>query len=285
MRCVVVVLGVCACARGGMGLQDAPPGGDDAPAHRDAAPDTTSADAACPRPAASGPHVLLSEVVLTPSGHEFIELVNPTTSTVDLSHYYLSDSGAYYKLPAGAPNLGADDFIVKFPAGTTLAPAQVITVATDTAANFMTAYGSQPSYSIADGTITTVAINPPATLTDAGELVVLFEWDGTSALVQDVDMVLAGVPSSINGLDPKGGYAQLGCTYAVDADSLPAQAAAAGAGKSTKRIALEGASETHGGNGNGITGDDETSEATGTTWDTTATFSAPTPGSVPAAIQ
>ncbi len=160
----------------------------------------------------------------------------------------------------------------------------VITVATDTAANFMTAYGSMPTYSITDGTITTVAINPPATLTDAGEVVVLFYWDGSSSLVFDVDILLAGIPSSINGLDPAhSGYAQLGCMYQTDADTIAAQASAPVAGKSTKRLALETGHEMQSG-GNGLTGDDETSEDTSATWDTTGTFSAPTPGTVPAAI-
>ena len=73
-------------------------------------------------------------------------------------------------------------------------------------------------------------------------------------------------------------------TYHADAMSIPMQASAPAAGKSTKRIALESGHETQAGNGNGIDGDDETSEVTTTTWDTTTTFSAPTPGSVPPAL-
>ncbi len=51
----------------------------------------------------------------------------------------------------------------------------------------------------------------------------------------------------------------------------------------TKRILPETGHETTGGGGNGLTGDDETSEDVSATWDSSP-FSAPTPGSVPAAL-
>jgi hypothetical protein len=101
--------------------------------------------------------------------------------------------------------------------------------------------------------------------------------------VFDVDLLLAGIPSSANGLDNKTGYKQRGCTYATDAMTLAAQAATPAPGKSTKRIALETGHETQTGGGNGLTGDDESSEASSATWDTT--YTVPTPGTVPAAIQ
>jgi hypothetical protein len=288
MRFLVAAVGLGACAQGGakQGPQDAPEQFDTASpndAHVDA---HLLADSNCPQPMAPGPHLLLSEVALGPGGSEFIEIDNPTAAAVDLANYYLSDSGAYYKLPAGAPGLGTSDFIVKFPAGSMIAAHSVITVATGTATQFMTAYGSAPTYSIADTSIMTVDVNGTPTLTDAGEVIVLFTWDGASPLVFDVDMLLAGIPSTINTLDTaRSGYAQLGCTYALDADTLAAQASAPAPGKSTKRIALEAGHETQGGSGNGLTGDDETSEDTSATWDTTATFSTPTPGAVPTAIQ
>lgn len=284
MRILVVAFGLCACAQGGEkpGPRDAPDGtGSDAPP-RDARIDSRLVDASCPRAMPAGPHLLLSEIAMTPSGSEFIEIDNPTSAAVDLSSYYLADNGKYYKLPAGAPSLDNDDFIVKFPAGSMIAAHSVITVATDTAAKFMTAYGSMPTYSITDGTITSIAANQAPTITDMGEVIVLFYWDGSSALVFDVDIMIAGNPIAANGLDAaRSGYSQLGCTYATDADTIAAQATAPGSSKSTKRIALETGHETQTG-GNGLTGDDETSENTATTWDTT--YTAPTPGTVPAAI-
>lgn len=280
-----IVLGWGACARGDKDtFQDAPAAPPDSPV-ADAPADSPPIDGpSCPMPAASGPHLLLSEVALSPAGGEFIEITNPTGAVVDLSSYYLSDNGLYWKLPMALPNLGAADFIARFPAGATIAANGVVTVATGSATAFMAAYGMMPTYSLADGTITTVGSNGTPTLTDAGEIVVLFQWDGTAPLVFDVDMLLAGVPTAANTFVDKSMMLQKGCRYATDANTIAPQATAPGAGKSTKRLALEGASESHAGNGNGLTGDDETSENTAMTWDTTATFTAPTPGTVPTAL-
>jgi len=224
-------------------------------------------------------HLLLTEVALRDIGGEFIEIHNPTAAAVALDNYYLADIGNYWTLPAAAPNVAGSDFVVKFPAGAMIAPGAVMTIATGTAVSFMTTYGSAPTYSITDGTITAVAVGIGPTLTDGGEIVVLFTWDGVADLVKDVDIMLAGVPTMQNTLVSKSGQMQGTATYATDAETILAQAAAHGAGQSTKRIAAEGGNELHPGNGNGITGDDETSENTAMTWDTT--FSAPTPGSVP----
>ena len=281
---VLVGLATClaACARGGNHgtSSDAPRPPADAPPDMPDSP-MPGPDASCPSPGAAGPHVLLTEVALSPAGSEFIEIANPTSAAVDLSNYYLSDSGDYWKLPVATPNLGAADFIARFPTGAMITPGAVITVATGSVATFMTAYGAAPTYSIQDGTMATVASNGTPSLTNAGEIVVLFQWDGSAPLVADVDMLLAGVPDAANGLVSKSQMPQLGCTYAADANTVAAQPSAPPAGKSTKRIALEGSSETHSG-GNGLTGDDETSENTAMTWDTT--FSVPTPGTVPAGL-
>lgn len=224
-------------------------------------------------------HLLLSEVTMTPTGSEFIELTNPTTDPVDLSTYYLSDTGNYWKLPAGTQATPVSDFIVKFPANAMIAPGAVVTVAIGTAATFMTAYGMAPTYSIADATVTRTDVNGTAALTDAGEIVVLFAWDGQAGVVSDVDMMIVGAPTVTNGLVSKSGATLGASTYATDANTIAAQPTTPGAGVSTKRIAAEDGHETQAGNGNGITGDDETSEATSTTWDTT--YTAPTPGAVP----
>jgi uncharacterized protein len=290
-RCVTVTIALCAvgCEWGGgtdsSGLVaiDAAPYAD-APAHHadavsDAAVDGGATDGSG---STAGGHLLLTEIALAPGGGEFIEIYNPTANAVDLSTYYLSDNGNYFKLPAGAPAIGIDDFIVQFPAAASITPAGVVTVATGTAALFTTAYGAPPTYSIADATITHVVIDGTPSLTDAGEIVVLFQWDGTSALVKDVDIMLAGAPTATNGLVSKSGLAQGNSAYATDANTIANQAATPAAGVSTKRILPETGHETQAGVGNGITGDDETSEDTSVTWD--STFTAPTPGTVPAGL-
>ncbi|MBL8625327.1 MAG: lamin tail domain-containing protein [Myxococcales bacterium] len=236
--------------------------------------------------------LLLSEVVLTPTGGEFVEIVNPTAAAVDLSNFYVSDTSQYFRLPAGVAAVAADatDFVARFPAGASIPAHGVVTVALDTAANFTTTYpGVTPTYSVSSATMT-VLTTGTATLTNAGEPIVLFFWDGASDKVTDVDIMIAGSPSAANLLANKSGVAIDGPdadsatgAYATDANTLPTQSAP-GAAKSTKRIALESTLvETQAGTGNGVAGHDETSEQLGTTWDASP-YTAPTPGQVPAAL-
>jgi hypothetical protein len=284
---ILPVLLLAACATGTRVEQapDASNPGDGSTTQADAAPGPIDA----PDPTPSGAALLVTEVALAPSTGEFIEISNPTGQTIDLSTYYLADSGAYFRLPAGVPAVDANDFIVKFPAGATIAPGAVVTIALDTAASFQTIYGVAPTFSVASSTMTSVAANGLATLTNGGELVVMFEWSGQVDLVRDVDLVLAGVPSVANGLVDKSAQAFDGpdsdsspSAYGADARTIASQPTAPGAGVSTKRVALEAGHETQTGTGNGIAGDDETSENTASTWDTT--FTAPTPGTVPTAL-
>jgi hypothetical protein len=102
--------------------------------------------------------------------------------------------------------------------------------------------------------------------------------------------MLAGVPTAANSLVTRTGVQQDGpdsdmvtTAYANDALTIAPQPTEPASGKSTKRIALEAGNQLANGNGNGVTGDDETSENTAMTWDTT--YTAPTPGQVPIALQ
>jgi hypothetical protein len=230
--------------------------------------------------------LLLSEIVLAPDSAELIEIVNTTNQAVDLSTYYLSDSGSYFKLPTGGVTLDANDFIARFPKGAMIPGHGVIIVAVNTVANFTTQYGIAPSFSIVD---LAIMANAAPALTNAGEIVVLFQWDGASDLVRDADIMLAGSPAVSNTLVDKSGVMQDGpdgdtqtSTYRPDLNTIPKQSSTPGAGMSTKRVAVEGTHETHAGTGNGIAGDDETSEDITTTWD--SSFTAATPGQVPQAL-
>lgn len=85
---------------------------------------------------------LLSEVLYDPPGlddAEFIEVVNPTDSPIDLSHYSLGDAVA------------ATDFedVRRFPPGTVLPPGQTLVVATSATA-FQTEYGFAPDFEIVE---------------------------------------------------------------------------------------------------------------------------------------
>jgi len=131
-----------------------------------------------------------------------IEIVNTSNQEVDLSTYYLADNGAYYALPLQSMQVTVqqNDFIVKFPPSAKLAAHGVVVVAIDTPMNFAATYGVAPSFSVVDGSMQTIAMNGQPTLTNEGEAIVLFQWDGQSDLVRDVDILLAGRPTAPNDL-------------------------------------------------------------------------------------
>jgi len=264
---------------------DAPPGTPDAPEDVPDAPSGTP-DAMVPAPDAATPTatLLLSEISLAPNAGELIEIYNPTAAAVTLTNYWVTDVPSYFRLPAAGQTIDNADFIAHFPAGATIAAGDAIVIAMDTVANFTTTYGTAPDYSIADATLMVTATGT-ATLTNTGEPVVLFYWDGATDLVADCDIVIAGVPSTGNALQDKSGVAidgpdggTTGTAYAADARTMPTTTAP-GSALSIKRILLETGHETQASGGNGITGDDETSEQTATTWD--SVYTAPTPGSTP----
>jgi hypothetical protein len=238
----------------------------------------TSTDA----PTTLAVNLLLSEVVLAPGANEYIEIINPSDLTVSLAGYYLSDASDYFRTPSGLYNLGTSDFIVAFPTDF-IGPRSVVTVALDSATAFQGIYSLAPTYSVADGTMLPVAANGVPTMTNGGEAIALFYWDGQSDLVTDVDLMIVGQPSSINLFADKSGLAVDGpdgdsatSVYATDARTMPAQASTPAPGFSSKRSSLEAGFEIQGGGGNGVNGDDETSEDTSQTWG--GAFTAPTPG-------
>ena len=107
-------------------------------------------------------------------------------------------------------------------------------------------------------------------------------WDGATDLVSDVDMVNIGTPGATNAIADKSAVSvdgpdmdKVASSYAADGYTMPLQMSDPGFGFSTKRIGLETGNETNGA-GNGITGDDETTEDTSVTWDTI--YTAPDPG-------
>jgi hypothetical protein len=242
-------------------------------------------------------HILLSEIKIEGSDTEFIEIWNPTSRAIDLSNYYLTDIGDYWKWPAAVrPMVISSDFVVRFPAGATIAARQVIAVSMDMTL-FSDAYGIAATYSVDVATgaqafrdRTVSGIVGEASLTDGGEIVILFYWDGMSDLVKDVDIALAGkTAASGNSLKTKE------AVDGPDADAIPSSyqpdngqlgggmSELAGESLSFKRRTLEVGSESQLGSGNGITGDDETSEALKSTWDgdLASPLTAPTPGTVP----
>ena len=239
-------------------------------------------------------HLLLSEAVVTPTAGEFLEIYNPTGSTVALDNYYLSDDEDYALYPGTfglgpAPAIGSSDFIAQFPPGSSIGAGAVVVIAFD-GEGFLATYGQTADFEIhgtEPNTPDMIASNVGASagLTNGGESAVLFFWGGQSDKVADIDMLNIGTPTSGNGIANKTGVLVDGpdpddepSQYLTDAYTMPLQSGDPGSGTSTKRILLEANGNEVTPGGNGLLGDDETTEDISITWD--STFTAPSPGTI-----
>jgi hypothetical protein len=272
---------------------DAPPGTIDA-RRIDAPPVEIDAE---PDPG----HLLLSEI-RTFGTSEFVEIYNPTLAPIQLENYYLTDIQSYWDLPSrgggNPPVTPANDFMVRFPDGAELDAGEVATIAMSGPA-FLTAFGPPPTYTIQTPTagatpmaLAAYGVSIGASITNDGEMVALFFWDGESDLVADADLVIAGsAPVDINTFIPREpvdgpDVDTVATPYAPDALTIQDFGADTtengGLLRSYKRIALETGQELVTG-GNGEHGHDETSEQTRATWDSRDNgddYTAPTPGTV-----
>lgn len=250
-------------------------------------------------------HLLITEFVVTPTAGEFIEIYNPTLTTIDLSRYYLTDdvtnnNNDYVNVVNGAGALAVAnfDFLVKFPEGASIAPGGVKAVAFS-GAGFISTYGIAADYEILRddaGTpdMAAIAVASNAGLTNGSESIVLFTWDGESDLVQDVDYVVWGSGTITAAVDKSGlaidgpdadseaslykNDTPIANQTVVNADN-DGNSQPHTAGASAARNAPETGETLTG--GNGITGHDETSENlsfAGGSWTLNST---PTPGAVP----
>jgi hypothetical protein len=257
----------------------------DVDASLDADADT---DAGSPPP--SG-HVLISELVVAPDESEFFELWNPTDAAVELSDYHVADNSAYTRYATGVPwapvETGGTDFLVRFPAGSSIAPSETLVVAMST--GFEAAFGRCPDFVVSPtgsalpcGTSSVPAMLVPpnggvgtnVTFSNARELLVLFVWNGVAGhAVQDVDYVTWGTEWDDNSRVDKTGIAG----YVADTPRAEQTAAPApGANESIGRCSADETGES-GSSGNGLTGHDETGESLNTTF---RILSTPSPGVV-----
>src|SRR5215471_4640036 len=220
---------------------------------------------------AAAPHLLISEIVTRPSGAEMIEIVNPTSLTVDLSNYWISDSHLYHQIASGGfSTASGSDFAARFPQGSQIGPGEYRTVSLANASggstSFADVYGRKPDFelrptghgAVNDGDVPdmlsadeSASIGANASLTDAGEPVVLFfQSEGTR--VYDVDYVFYGAVSSSNLVVDKSDQAG----YEADTPaSLQAPAPAPGESGSLQRCDYAEGTERRAA-GNGITGHD-----------------------------
>lgn len=242
-------------------------------------------------------HLVISEIVVTPTAGEFIEIYNPTSVSMDLTNYYITDgifSGDphpdYVNIVDSTDTPFGSDFLARFPAGSSIDPGEYQVIALNS--DFSTQYGFDPDYEMSPNGVddgdaipdmlnggSGIGSNPG--LSNAGEVVILFAWDQVSDLVQDVDIALWGdkdeaVDKTGVKKDSKTDADTDSTEYNADtaiADQSVIDTGAHTFGMSWQRMDTE-VGETSTG-GNGITGHDETSE------DVAAAFTedTPTPGS------
>lgn len=228
--------------------------------------------------------LLISEISVTPTAGEFIEIYNSGATAVDLTDVYLTDatfaggSVYYYQIVTGAGGGGGfADFHARFPNGAMINAGAYQTIALNGSTNFNTTYGVDPTYELyedagsADGIpdmleATAGSINNQGGLS-GGEVAVLYSWDGLSDLVQDLDYVLWGdkveaVDKSGVSIDGPDGDA-IPSTYQNDtsiANQAVISASSHASGMTWQRNeTLNEGIEVQAG-GNGINGSDETSE-------------------------
>ena len=225
-------------------------------------------------------HLVFSEVVLTPSDGEYVQITNPTANDIDMSDYYLTDAtdgsgNAYYNLPSGSGYWSGSgfDFICRFPSGYSLAAGASIKVSLRDNESYVNTYGESADLSLnedqldaIDGSSTKGNASTPK-LDNTSETLVLFYWDGTSATVKDVDYLLWGGNSY--GID-KSAVTGYQSDTPVSSQSFMAVHAT-----NEKLIRAENAGEgsESQSSGNGITGHDETSEPLSDTWITASLIS------------
>ena len=251
-------------------------------------------------------HLLITEFVVTPTAGEFIEIVNPTASPIDLSNYYLTDAVAsndnrYIDLVDGSVATSSSDFLARFPAGATIGAGSFAVISMHDDADFTGEYGTLPDYEINDisGGTDGIAdmvdpgglIGGSAGLSNSGEMIVLFYWDGTTDLVADVDYAVWGdLVEAVDktGFSKDGPDADAIATPYLDDTPVASQAPVDPNGSAgqphdfgfsaARAFPFAESAETSSG-GNGITGHDETSEdlSIAGNW---SVHAAPSPGTI-----
>lgn len=229
---------------------------------------------ACPG-SCSPPELLLSEIVTTPTGAEFIEIANIGNTAASLAGLYLSDWNGYYTMANGQTPPNDSDFVVSFPAGASVPASGKVTISLESASAFQQAYSTTPDFDFdstdAGAPAMSGSFSGNSGLTNNGEMVVLFRWNGSADSVEDVDYLVYG--SANQGMD-KSGLLVGSHTYAAETStSQQSLAPAPNATTSASRCSNSEPGESQTG-GNGVGGSDETSENLSLSWQLTP----PTPG-------
>ncbi len=219
-------------------------------------------------------YLLLTEVgYRAPAGEsEYLEIYNPTVSTINLTNYYISDAVSnYWEIVLGTVTTSSTDWIYKFPNGAAIDPDEYVVITEDNT-YFYNRFAFDADYEITD-MVNVGTATPTFSMSNAGEAIVLFYWDGISDLVTDVDMV-SWDPDVVDRVDKTGvtidsNYDGDAVTSAYEDETAAASQSPAGPlveeGESIHRIDYTEGTEVSSG-GNGIFGHDETSEDWSNTW-------------------
>ena len=235
--------------------------------------------------ASEADHIIFQTIITNPDDAESISIFNPTSNSIDLSDYYISDAEYrligknYYNLPSGDNfwSGSARDFIVKFPENTMIESGESLIIGINNQSIFESYYGFQADFTILDDMLNVVGnentIGDSPDLFDNYESLILFKWDGNqNSLVQDIDYFYWGIIAAL----PSYGVDKTGVSsYQPDTpfdiqenniihDNLPDD------GECFARISSDESGETGSEDnilGNGITGDDETSEVFNISWE------------------
>jgi cysteine-rich repeat protein len=201
-------------------------------------------------------HLLISEAVIEDDPAEFIELHNPNDWSVNLEDYYLASTPTYYLFTTGMQPM-LPEVVLGFPANSIIPPRGFVVVSLEEAMAFEAVYGVTPDFDMVGmNAPMMIGGDPAAKLDNDAGIVVLFYWDGASDLALDVDYLLYGNTSAaVDKSDVTVG----GSTYA---DETPPgmQGAAPKVGKEQALYRCDTVESTEVAGGNGVDGDDETSE-------------------------
>tara|TARA_B100001142_G_scaffold76108_1_gene76872 strand:+ start:1400 stop:2914 length:1515 start_codon:yes stop_codon:yes gene_type:complete len=222
---------------------------------------------------AGADHLVFDRITVTPTDAEIVSIYNPTSNPIDLSDYYITDSNNYYNLPSGSDfwSGNVSDFIARFPDNQFIAPNESLVLSLHTNQKFSDYYGYNSDLALfedmrdAVSNQTTISFGQQFSsldfLNDNTEMLMLFKWEEGNNAVQDIDYFIWGNTST--GVDKTGvsGY--------VEDTDLVNQFYQSNHDENFTYIRFllnnsEGAEKSTG--GNGVDGDDETSENFDETW-------------------
>ncbi len=222
---------------------------------------------------AGADHLVFNRITISPTDAEFISIYNPTSESIDLSDYYITDSNNYYNLPSGSDFWSGSlfDFIARFPGGQSIGSNEYLIISFHNSQIFTDYYGYGPDISLfedmrdaidGENTISNgdafVALD---FLNNDTEMLMLFKWEQGTSFVQDVDYFVWGNTSQGVDKTSVSGY--------VQDTNLNEQSYQESHEDNFTYVRFllnnsEGAERNTG--GNGIDGNDETSENFDETW-------------------